>query len=519
MPQTAAVPCYTVGIDLALRADHLAGLLDERGRPVGKQIRFGRTYDEMRRMFETVNAQVPEGGELVWGCEATGAAWRPVTAFLLGEGQAVSLENPAAIAAQRDVDHRFFKDDKVDARTIAELLFLRLLRGIAMRDVPSPECQAMRSLARRIEGMCNELSSAKTRFTAFLCDAIVPSLSPAAHEWASPTMLPVLSKFADIRDIARVSLPVFIKRAKKVGGPRVSEAALTKLHDAAEQALRCYGDQFLFETYAILLRDAISDISQLQERIKSLREHLQALLDQMRTEDDVAHGLSVPGVGKSTLDTLMALYGPPAQWAPIKTMKRFAGLVPVVNRSGNSDAAPRMSKLGEPMVRKVIYQIGSVARRYDAYFAAHYYDQMVHKAKGHIAASISTGIKVLNCLRAVLRDGRDYQPRDPRTGCAITKDESYQLAQTEYAVPHEIRAARAKQSQNAHTNPKQTRQSDKTPSPHTAANQHAHQAQPATKPTRNKAAVPTRTKETAQPDQAQVKDMPKHSRRRAANLN
>jgi transposase len=523
MPQTVTTELYYAGIDLALRADHLAGVLDERGCPVGKQIRFGRTHDEMERMFRYIVSQVPDGFELVWGCEATGAAWRPVTAYLLNKGQQVSLENPAAVAALRDVNSRFFKDDEVDARTIAELLHLRISRGKELRAVPSPELAAMRSLARRIEGMCNQLGSAKTRLLSYLCDTLLPSLKPSDHEWTGPTMLAVLREFADPRDIARKSLKVFVRSAKRIGGPRTSEVALAKLHQAAVQSVRCYEKGVDYGTYIWELQDAIAEVSHLQDRIQAGRQRLQEQLNQARTEGNVAHGLTVPGVGRATLDILMAFYGPAQQWSTFRAMKRFAGTVPVVERSGNSDCAPRMSKLGEPVIRKIIFQIGQVARRFDAYFAAKYYDQMVHKGKGHAAACISTGLRVLNCLRAVLQQDRPYEYRDPQTGEVITKEQSRELAQTLYVVPQEIRAARAKSKGNTHDNPEQSGQPTKPSQTPDERARHATKKKPSARPaprTQPQTLDSPRphAKKTAQADHTQVKDMPKHSHKRAVDL-
>ncbi len=462
MQQTIRTPLYSAGIDLALRAGHLAGLLDDQGCAAGNQMRFGRTYDEMEAMFSTITSRVPEGCDLVWGCEATGAAWRSVTAFLLAKGQVVSLENPAAIAALRDVDSRFLKDDHVDARTIGEMVLRRRYRRKPLCPVPSPHSQGVRSLGRDVEKLSNELSSVKTRFSSLLCDQLLPSLKPSDHEWASPTLMPVLHKFADPRQIARLKLEAFINKAKKIGGPRTSEAALTKLYQAAVDAVRCYGDnRHYYEAHAFRLQDAILAITQLEDRIKSMRQFLSDQLAEVRTEEDVRHGLSVPGVGESTLDILMAFYGPPREWPSFKAMKRLAGTVPVVERSGNTDCPQRMSKLGDPVLRKIIFQIGNVARRYDAECAAIYYDQMVNKGKGHVAACIAAGLWILNCLRAVLRDGKEYESRHPETGKPIDREKSRELAQTLYTVPEEIRAARSKHKPNPHEERKQPTQPNK----------------------------------------------------------
>ena len=481
MYQATATPRYYAGIDLALRADHVARLIDERGRTVGGAVRFGRTCDEMEAMFHTLTDRAPEGCEIIWGCEATGAAWKPVSAFLLNKGQHVSVENPAGIAALRNVDNRFFKTDKVDAATIAEMVQRKDARGMHLRPVPSPHNQATRSLARDIDKLRIQIGKTKARLLSLLCDLLLPSLRPSEHDWASsPSLLAVLSSYADPRRIAAKTLKAFIKSARKVGGARTSEPALTKLHAAAVEAVRCYGEAGLeYETHAFRLLDAIEEIGHIQERRASMKEHLKKLLDQVRTEADVENGLTVSGVGLASLNTFMAIYGPPNQWPTFKAMKRIAGAVPTVDESGNSDGRQRMSKLGEPVLRTAIFQVGHSARMYDAYFAAIYYDQMVHKGKGHAAACIATGLQVLNCLRAVLRDRRAYVLRDPQTSEVITKQQSKDLARTVYAVPQEVRAARAKRKRNRQYH----------------------------------------TKEADQPSNSiQMKDMPKHSRGRAADL-
>ncbi len=246
-----------------------------------------------------------------------------------------------------------------------------------MRPVPSSHHQATRSLARDIAKLDTQPGSVKARFTSLLCDLLLPSLRPSDHDWASTTLLDVLSSYADPRKIAAKTLKAFIAGATKIGGARASQAALTKLHAAAVEAVGCYGEDGLcYETHAFRLLDAIKEIKHIQERRAAIKQHLEKLLDQVRTEADIEHGLTVTGVGVASLDTFMAIYGPPDQWPTFKAMKCIAGAVPAVDESGSSDGQQRMSKLGEPVLQTTIFQVGNTARMYDACFAAIYYDQM-----------------------------------------------------------------------------------------------------------------------------------------------
>lgn len=443
-----SAPVYFVGIDLALRADHVAVILDERCRPVGKKFSFGHGYHDLEALRRHVRNALPDGAQVLWGCEATGAAWRSVSAYLRAQGEAFSLENAAAVAALRKVDSRHFKTDQIDARTIAETLQRRQMRGGRLSVPPTPQTQAQRSLIRRINGIKQDEAAAKTQALGVLCDTLLPDLHPSQHAWMGPSLLPVLIQYADPRDIAK-DRTKFMRRARKLAGPHVSEQAFTRLYEAARDSLACYGPEGQhWEVYAQLLRDSLQVVLTHQARRKPLQEQLEKLIAQNCSPTEIECALSVPGVGPETLETALALCGAPAQWPSLKAIKAFGGAVPIVKDSGTTRSTPAMSKLGDPLLRKLIYQLGDNGRRWDAQFAAHYYDQMVNKGKGHTAAAFSTGLKVLNALRAVLINQRPYEFRDPHTSQTITKQQSRELTHT-YRVPDGIRAARRKQKRDS----------------------------------------------------------------------
>jgi len=440
---------YFVGVDVALRANHVAGILDDRCRPVVKSLSFGHSYDDLQRLCQQVRKAVPKDAQLVWGCEATGAGWRPIAAYLQSQGEAFSLENAASIARLRKVRDPHLKTDSVDARTIGKALFLRVLEGERLSAPPSPQTQAQRSLMRRINGIKESAAKAKTRALGVLCDTLLPGLDPKAHSWLGPTLLPVLMYYADPRCIAKKSRASFVTHARKLGGARVPEEALNKLHETARSSVRIYGnDRLLWDQYALLLRDAIQELRDLQARMEPLQEALNALIDQTCSAEEREWGLTVPGVGEETLQLALAMCGGPANWPCFKAIKSFGGAVPIIKDSGNTRGIPRMSKLGEPALRKLIYLLGDNARRVDAQLAAHYYDQMVNKGKGHVAATFSTGLRVLNALRAVMRNRRPYEFLDPQTKQPISREQSRELAKA-YHVPEKIRAARRKQKRDS----------------------------------------------------------------------
>ena len=77
----------TVGIDLAIRGDHVARILDD-GRPQGRPIRFRLTPDSLDRLLAGVRDGLPPGGTVTAVMEPTGMAWFPVARWLEQAGMA-----------------------------------------------------------------------------------------------------------------------------------------------------------------------------------------------------------------------------------------------------------------------------------------------------------------------------------------------------------------------------------------------------------------------------------------------
>ena len=75
----------TVGIDLAIRGDHVARILDD-GRPHGKPIRFRLTSDSLASLVAKLRDGVASDATLTAVMEPTGMAWFPVARWLKQAG-------------------------------------------------------------------------------------------------------------------------------------------------------------------------------------------------------------------------------------------------------------------------------------------------------------------------------------------------------------------------------------------------------------------------------------------------
>lgn len=105
----------TLGIDLAVRAEHRAVVADERGEYVTAVVPFRTAPVEMDRLLAQARASAP-GCELQAVMEATAMSWFPVAVYLHRQGVRVYVVNCQQVADLRRYYKRHAKSDRIDAR-------------------------------------------------------------------------------------------------------------------------------------------------------------------------------------------------------------------------------------------------------------------------------------------------------------------------------------------------------------------------------------------------------------------
>ena len=139
----------TVGIDLAVRGEHVARILDD-GRPVGRPIRFRLTSAALDRFVAAITAGLPPGAPVTAVMEPTGMAWFPIATRLGRAGVRVIRVKGQRVRALRKYLSEHVKSDLTDAHVLGALPGF----GGARLDpvfVPSPEQHALRRLTKQRE--------------------------------------------------------------------------------------------------------------------------------------------------------------------------------------------------------------------------------------------------------------------------------------------------------------------------------------------------------------------------------
>ena len=106
-----------LGVDLGVRATHVATLCDETGAVIWTRQRFRTRCEELAKL----SARVGEDSELMVVMEPTRNAWVPVAAHFMSQGARVVLVPPERAADLRRYYAKHTKNDRLDSTVLARL--------------------------------------------------------------------------------------------------------------------------------------------------------------------------------------------------------------------------------------------------------------------------------------------------------------------------------------------------------------------------------------------------------------
>ena len=109
-----------MGVDLGIRAAHVATLCDERGEVVWSKRRFRNRHEELGAVVD----QIGDCDQLTVVMEPTRNAWVPVAAHFMAAGARVVLVAPQRAADLRRYYAKHTKNDRLDSQLLARLPLL-----------------------------------------------------------------------------------------------------------------------------------------------------------------------------------------------------------------------------------------------------------------------------------------------------------------------------------------------------------------------------------------------------------
>lgn len=159
------------------------------------------------------------------------------------------------------------------------------------------------------------------------------------------------------------------------------------------------------------VEQSIADhVAHLDQQIDALEQQIRSHINRypdLREKRDLL--ITIPGIGEKTVATLLAEVPDMDQFQNAKQIAAYAGLSVCQFESGSIRRKPRLSKCGNPKLRKSLFFPAMVAIRYNPMLIA--LAKRLTAAKKHKMVILGAAMrKLLHIVFGVLKSGRPFNP-------------------------------------------------------------------------------------------------------------
>jgi transposase len=425
-----------LGIDLAVTANHKAAILDPAtGQYVVRQRSFRAVPDALDKLLSKARQGVEGEVHLVCVLEATGMSWYPVGLYLHRQGVTVYRVNGRQTKELRKVSHPHNRSDGIDATVLARLYTVAKEHMVPWHP-PSGEQLALQRWCKTYDRLRIREVALQNRLKAYDQSAwggfhkLVPreALAWVRQEWYDPWQ--VTAKGLDeLRAIWN----------RQAESRVVGDEWLAAWVQRATQMTQLYGSPayFGYDYWKADVRHLLEELTCCQKEQATLVD--QRILPMFNRLYPQTHLESIVGVGALSAAIYMAFIQRISRFPDLQAFRKWTGMVPAGEQSGNRLAKGLgLTQAGPDLIKATLYQNANVARQWDVQLAQIYHRQMETYGKHHTQAVCAVASHLVNRIWAVLTQNRPYQLLDLQ-GNPISPADARQFIQTHFTVSNEVR--------------------------------------------------------------------------------
>ena len=355
--------------------------------------------------------------------ESTAHYHRLPEEYLKRSGIDVVVFNPLESGSMKNIGIRKIKNDRTDARRIAQLYLFNMLRGNA---VDSALVGALKDLTRQRADIISERVKFSNKLIALL-DQGFPGFCKVFSSLRTKSALAVLARFpgpeeicgADRADIEETIASATGRNAKSAYAARKTDLLI----DTAKRALEIRVERGSFKTLIALFAEILAQMrcaaDEIEQQIYEIAQQDQTFWSQV----DLL--TSIPGIGQYAAIVILAEIGDFSRFKKAKQLVAFAGIDPAVKQSGTvAYKHNKISKRGSPYLRGILDTCTHVAahkgkkqQAANPYLGAFYEEK--RRSKPANVAQCACIHKMLVYIFSVLRDQRTFQLRSPEEHLAL----------------------------------------------------------------------------------------------------
>ena len=142
-------------------------------------------------------------------------------------------------------------------------------------------------------------------------------------------------------------------------------------------------------------------LTQFQQLLARIDQHIIALIRELGWWSDYLHCLSIPGIGSGNATALVAAYHR-GSFSGSDAFVSFLGLDVRIRESGYYKGKRKLTKRGEPELRRLLFCASHAARHYQCF--ADYYQRQLEKGLSKIAARVILSRKLARIAFTLIRN-------------------------------------------------------------------------------------------------------------------
>ena len=361
-----------VGIDLGIATKHKAAVYDGL-TPVGKPFSVEMSHKGLEYLLKraTDGAECPVNFVM----EPTSNTWLPVAAYFKVAGHRVYLTKTQKSSDFRKFFSKHAKSDSIDCGVLARIPQIDP-EGSHELLVPTAEETTLKRLVKRRERYVGDATKQKLRVLALLLLANPFLVNALGKEKFGKATVAFLKRYLDPEKVVKRGRSGLKQFWNKHSKGQVDEQRAELVFEACQGAVQLYSQlraegrlPFDYEALQEELREELELMEELEERAQQVEKRMTELhrrLDPERTLEQLR------GVGPIIAANIEAMTGNISRFRNGRKFVNYCGLCPRKKQTGNSDKKMKITKAGQPILRKSLYLAADVARQWDPEFAAYY---------------------------------------------------------------------------------------------------------------------------------------------------
>lgn len=388
---------YTVGIDVAIRGDPVAVIIDEECREV-KTVRFGVSYEGYEKLRKELEKLEEEGEKAEVVVSPTGTVWVGLAAYLKSREYRVYLLSPNREHDLRKYLRKSAKTDRIDGYVLA------LARRVEPEtvyeyDIPEGLKDSLKRWTRRRSELVEEASGIWKRIGSTV-DLACPGIwTGFGSRLRSAVGKAFLRKYMDPGKgvaMGRLRLNRFLD--KYSGGREIGEEAKEAIWSACVSGAAIYREsrergEMPFESEQIgeMVRLELKRLAQTEKWIKEAEKRIEELYDRYDPEGVL---LQPSGIGKISSACLVGANGSLERFGSLRKYKGYTGMSPGKKETGGVEKeGQKMTQQSDPLLRRTLYLVGETARRHDVE-SFELYQRLLDRGRHHSQAVVAVGAQM-----------------------------------------------------------------------------------------------------------------------------